>query len=82
MFLVGCKIDEIRTDGDLSAFRRDLEKYAELGMKAVEVPVHGLDAIPKESWTESGCRRFWASCRISTLPTAFTLQSPKLDGLL
>ncbi len=45
MFLVGCKIDEIRTDGDLSAFRRDLEKYAELGMKAVEVPVHGLDAI-------------------------------------
>ena len=45
MFLVGCKIDEIRTDGDLNAFRRDLEKYAELGMKAVEVPVHGLDAI-------------------------------------
>ena len=45
MFLVGCKIDEIRTDGDLNAFRRGLEKYAELGMKAVEVPVHGLDAI-------------------------------------
>jgi sugar phosphate isomerase/epimerase len=45
MFLVGCKIDEIRTDGDLNAFRRDLEKYAKLGMKAVELPVHGLDAI-------------------------------------
>jgi len=45
MLLAGCKIDEIRTDGDLNIFRRDLEKYAELGMKAVEVPVHGLDAI-------------------------------------
>lgn len=42
---IGCKIDEIRIDGNLRTFASDLEHYAALGLDAVEVPVHGLDMI-------------------------------------
>jgi sugar phosphate isomerase/epimerase len=45
MISVGCKIDEIRIDGNLHNLRSDLEKFAALGMEAVEIPVHGVDAI-------------------------------------
>ncbi|MCX8116414.1 MAG: sugar phosphate isomerase/epimerase [Desulfobacterota bacterium] len=45
MFQIGCKIDEVRIDGDLEALRRDLQHFADLGMEAVEIPVHGVDAI-------------------------------------
>jgi sugar phosphate isomerase/epimerase len=45
--IIGCKIDEMRIDGDLFKFRNDLEKFAVLGMEGVEIPVHGLDAIRK-----------------------------------
>lgn len=45
MHKIGSKIDEIRIDGDLARFRNDLEVYASLGLRAVEVPVHGVDAI-------------------------------------
>ena len=42
---IGSKIDEIRIDGNLNSFRKDLEYYALLGLEAVEIPVHGLDLI-------------------------------------
>jgi len=42
---IGSKIDEIRIDGSLEIFQRDLEFFASLGLEAVEIPVHGLDAI-------------------------------------
>ena len=45
MFTTGSKIDEVRIDGSLDAFREDLNHYRELDIKAVELPVHGLDAI-------------------------------------
>jgi sugar phosphate isomerase/epimerase len=45
MFKTGSKIDEVRIDGSLDAFREDLNYYGELNIKAVELPVHGLDAI-------------------------------------
>jgi len=32
-------------DGNLNTLRNDLETFAALGMEAVEIPVHGLDAI-------------------------------------
>ncbi len=35
----------MRIDGSLAAFQRDLDHFAELGMEAVEIPVHGLDVI-------------------------------------
>lgn len=45
MVKIGAKIDEVRIDGDLSRLRRDLEYFAQIGLEAVELSVHGLDAI-------------------------------------
>ena len=45
MVKIGAKIDEVRIDGDLSRLGRDLEYFAQIGLDAVELPVHGLDAI-------------------------------------
>ncbi len=45
MLTIGCKIDEVRIDGRLEALRRDLTHYTAIGIEAVELPVHGLDAI-------------------------------------
>jgi sugar phosphate isomerase/epimerase len=45
MIRIGSKIDEVRVDGSLASFRRDLEAFQNMGMEAVELPVHGLDAI-------------------------------------
>ena len=42
---IGSKIDEVRIDGNLDALRSDLEHYRKINMEAVELPVHGLDAI-------------------------------------
>ena len=49
MLKIGAKIDEVRIDGNLSRFREDLEHYAKIGIEAVELPVHGLDAIKNGS---------------------------------
>lgn len=45
MVKVGSKIDEVRIDGRLERMRCDLDHFSELGIGAVEIPVHGLDAI-------------------------------------
>lgn len=45
MVKVGSKIDEVRIDGKLKLLRQDLDHFAGLGLEAVELPVHGLDAI-------------------------------------
>ena len=45
MLAIGSKIDEVRIDGRLDFMRRDLDYFSDLGMGAVEIPVHGLDAI-------------------------------------
>ncbi|AMV73720.1 TIM barrel protein [Desulfuromonas carbonis] len=45
MLKIGSQINEVRVDGDLDALRRDLEAFADFGLEAVEIPVHGLDAI-------------------------------------
>jgi len=42
---IGSKIDEVRIDGSLEAFKRDMDYYEEIHLDAVEIPVHGLDAI-------------------------------------
>lgn len=45
MATIGSKIDEIKIDGNLNVFQRELTYFAEIGLEAVEIPVHGLDAI-------------------------------------
>jgi sugar phosphate isomerase/epimerase len=45
MVKIGCKIDEVRIDGRLDRMWRDLDHFSDLKIAAVEIPVHGLDAI-------------------------------------
>lgn len=45
MNLIGTKIDEVRIDGCLETFKNDLDAIEQMGIDAVELPVHGLDAI-------------------------------------
>lgn len=45
MVKIGTKVDETRIDGNLERLRADLERFAVLDVEAVELPVHGLDAI-------------------------------------
>jgi sugar phosphate isomerase/epimerase len=45
MIALGCKIDEVRVDGDLEVLIRDLRTFEALGVEAVEIPPHGLDLI-------------------------------------
>lgn len=42
---IGTKIDEVRIDGQLDKFKKDLEDIRYMGIDAVELPVHGLDVI-------------------------------------
>lgn len=45
MFEIGSQINEVRTDGNLEIFRQDLDFFRNIGLEAVEIPPHGLDAI-------------------------------------
>lgn len=45
MNTIGMKIDEVRIDGCLDKFLSDLEQMQDMGIRAVELPVHGLDVI-------------------------------------
>lgn len=45
MLMIGSKIDEVRIDGKVKSLYRDLNHFKEIGLEAVEIPVHGLDAI-------------------------------------
>ncbi|OQW99920.1 MAG: xylose isomerase [Desulfobacteraceae bacterium A6] len=45
MLKIGSKIDEVRIDGSLKRLAEDLTHYKNIGLKATEIPVHGLDAV-------------------------------------
>lgn len=45
MNIIGSKIDEVRIDGSLARFTRDLEQLRAMGIGAVELPAHGLDLV-------------------------------------
>jgi len=45
MNIIGSKIDEVRIDGSLGRFTRDLEQLRAMGLGAVELPAHGLDLV-------------------------------------
>lgn len=45
MHVIGMKIDEVRIDGRMDCFQKDLEELNYMGIEAVELPVHGMDVI-------------------------------------
>lgn len=45
MLKIGSNINEVRVDGSLKALQRDLAAFAEFGLTAAEISIHGLDAV-------------------------------------
>jgi sugar phosphate isomerase/epimerase len=45
MNYIGASIDPVRIDGSLDRLTKDLQAFEKIGIQAVELPVHGLDAI-------------------------------------
>lgn len=45
MNIIGTKIDEIRIDGQMDRLTSDLTRIRDMGIQAVELPVHGFDVI-------------------------------------
>ncbi len=45
MNYIGASIDPVRIDGSLDRLTKDLQAFDKIGIQAVELPVHGLDAI-------------------------------------
>jgi sugar phosphate isomerase/epimerase len=45
MNYIGASIDPVRIDGSLDRLSKDLQAFDKIGIQAVELPVHGLDAI-------------------------------------
>ena len=45
MNIIGTKIDEVRIDGQMDKLISDLTRIRDMGLQAVELPVHGLDVI-------------------------------------
>jgi sugar phosphate isomerase/epimerase len=45
MNIIGASIDPVRIDGSLDRLEKDLQAFEKIGIQAVELPVHGLDAI-------------------------------------
>ncbi|MCG8551032.1 MAG: sugar phosphate isomerase/epimerase [Desulfobacterales bacterium] len=45
MNIIGTKIDEVRIDGQMDRLVSDLTRIREMGIEAVELPVHGFDVI-------------------------------------
>ncbi len=45
MNIIGASIDPVRIDGSLDRLNQDLQAFDTIGIQAVELPVHGLDAI-------------------------------------
>lgn len=45
MNIIGTKIDEVRIDGQMDRLVSDLTAVRNMGIQAVELPVHGLDVI-------------------------------------
>lgn len=45
MVKIGSKINEVRVDGRLDQVKKDLKVFEKMGLKAAEIPVHGVDAI-------------------------------------
>lgn len=57
MNTIGINIDETRIDGDLERLSKDLDAICDMGIRAVELPVHGLDAIMNAELNERKLHR-------------------------
>jgi sugar phosphate isomerase/epimerase len=77
---IGCKIDEVRVDGNLRTLGRDLDHFEEIGLDAVEIPVHGLDVIRNGRLDQPRLQSVQAI--LNGHPFAYTVHSPNPLNLM
>ncbi len=80
MLKIGSNINEVRVDGSLKALQRDLIAFQGFGLTAVEISIHGLDAV------RNGCldRRRTAEIQkiLADFPFAYSTHAPNPLNLM
>ncbi len=80
MTIIGASIDPVRIDGSLSLLEQDLHTYQAIGLKAVELPVHGLDAIFNGTLNPDRTRQVMAL--LSDFDFSYSIHSPNPVNLM
>jgi sugar phosphate isomerase/epimerase len=80
MNMIGASIDPVRIDGSLSLLEQDLQTYHTIGLKAVELPVHGLDAILNGTLNADRTRQVMAL--LSDFGFSYSIHSPNPVNLM
>ena len=77
---IGASIDPVRIDGSLTLLEQDLQVYQAIGLKAVELPVHGLDAIFNGTLNPDRTRQVMAL--LSDFDFCYSIHSPNPVNLM
>jgi sugar phosphate isomerase/epimerase len=77
---IGASIDPVRIDGSLSLLEQDLQAYQAIGLQAVELPVHGLDAIFNGTLNPDRTRQVMAL--LSDFDFCYSIHSPNPVNLM
>jgi sugar phosphate isomerase/epimerase len=77
---IGASIDPVRIDGSLTLLEQDLQAYQTIGLKAVELPVHGLDAIFNGTLNPDRTRQVMAL--LSDFDFCYSIHSPNPVNLM
>lgn len=80
MLEIGSQINEVRVDGDLRALKRDLDYFRSIGLEAVEIPPHGLDAIQNGRLHEGRIKTICSILR--DYPFVYTVHAPNPLNLM
>ncbi len=80
MNIIGASIDPVRIDGSLTLLEQDLHTYQTIGLKAVELPVHGLDAIFNGTLNPDRTRQVMAL--LSDFDFCYSIHSPNPVNLM
>ncbi len=78
MTTIGASIDPIRIDGSLDRLEQNLQAYQAIGLKAVELPVHGLDIILNGTLNPDKTRQVMAL--LSHFDFSYSIHSPTRES--
>ncbi len=80
MNIIGASIDPVRIDGSLDRLNQDLQAFDTIGIQAVELPVHGLDAILNGTLHTSRTRQVMSL--LSDFDFCYSIHSPNPVNLM
>ncbi len=80
MNIIGANIDAVRIDGSLDQLNHDLQIFEKTGIKAVELPVHGLDAILNGTLNPARTRQVMSL--LSNFDFSYSIHSPNPVNLM